>query len=348
MTVPPPLPPRRSTGFAPRASSSGSPPPPPPRPSQPAQQQHQQEQQLEQLKYQQLEQRYQLLEQKYQQLEQKYQQLQAQQQQQRQPQQQPHGTPPTPPQQVQQESFQQEQTVLGTQNAGAASITAVKNQPPLTSSTAWTEPLFYTDGRGTPTFDAMMKEFFSRLDTQGTGYITPEQYSSFLDANEFLTEWNAWKKCLKADWLYTAEDMADYELKSVFEGFNFDHKVVVRNAANKQLPGGGMPLLSLAGFTDHMALEYASSADEHLRGLNSALLHYGVWPERGPIPRHVLPPSCPPQLQSRIDEATLRCTANAKSKLNALKVQASLTAMGEQNAVELADSRRWVTTTTYY
>ncbi|KAJ3161778.1 hypothetical protein HDU86_006549 [Geranomyces michiganensis] len=212
----------------------------------------------------------------------------------------------------------------------------------------WTEDFFYPDGRKTPAFDALMKAFFTRLDKQGTGYITPEQYSSFLDACQYLTEWNPWKKNLQAAWVYTAEDIADHELKAVFEGFYFDHKVVLRNPANQQLTGGGMPLLSLEGLTEHMALEWASDPDDHLRGINNALVHYGVWPERGPIPRHVFPAFCPPQLQARIDAAMLRCAANAKTKINASAVKLQLQALGEQNAIELADDRRWRTEYRYY
>jgi len=102
--------------------------------------------------------------------------------------------------------------------------------------------------------------------------------------------------------MYTAEDMADGQLKAILEGFNFDHKAVVRNPASKQLPYGGMPLLSLAGFTDFLALEYAADPDEYHPGLNNALRVYGVWPEKGPVPRYLMPATKPAEVQWRIDE----------------------------------------------
>lgn len=71
--------------------------------------------------------------------------------------------------------------------------------------------------------------------------------------------------------MYSKEDVADFELKAAIGGFLFDHKVVVRNPSTKQLPYGGMPLLSLAGFTDFMLVEYVVDSDEVLPGINNAL-----------------------------------------------------------------------------
>lgn len=142
--------------------------------------------------------------------------------------------------------------------------------------------------------------------------------------------------------MYKAEDMADFELKAVFEGFYFDHKVVVRNAANRQLPWGGMPLLSLAGFTDIMGVEYAAGPDEHLRGLNNALRHYNVWPEKGPIPRHVLPASTPPELQRRVSEASIRCRTASQTKIDATAAKAAMEARGQQAALDLIGDYRYV------
>jgi hypothetical protein len=56
-------------------------------------------------------------------------------------------------------------------------------QQPAPPPSGWTEHLFYTNGKGTPAFEALMKEFFVKLDPRGTGYITPEAFSSFLEAS---------------------------------------------------------------------------------------------------------------------------------------------------------------------
>lgn len=141
--------------------------------------------------------------------------------------------------------------------------------------------------------------------------------------------------------MFRAEDMADYELKAALEGFYFDHKVVIRNPAARQLPYGGMPLLSLAGFTDFIAVECAADPDMCLSGLNDALRYYGIWPEKGPIPRHVLPPTCPPELRRRVDEATVRCRNSATAKLEAQSAQAQLERRGQEMALDLVRDDRY-------
>jgi hypothetical protein len=139
--------------------------------------------------------------------------------------------------------------------------------------------------------------------------------------------------------MFAKEDMADFELKAAIEGFFFDHKVVVRNPSANQLPYGGMPLLSLAGFTDFMSVEYAADPDDIfvVPGLNNALRVYNIWPERGPLPRYVFPPRRPIEIQQRIDQASQRCAANAQEKLRANQARIQMKLQGQQNAVDLID-----------
>ena len=142
--------------------------------------------------------------------------------------------------------------------------------------------------------------------------------------------------------MYTAEDMADYELKAALEGFYFDHKVAVRNPDRSQLPYGGMPLLSLAGFTDYLSVEYAADPDLYIGGLNNALRVYSVYPEKGPIPRYLLPATRPHQLQQRIDESAARCSSAAQSRLNAVATQHQLEEQGQRAAINLIPNIRYV------
>jgi len=138
--------------------------------------------------------------------------------------------------------------------------------------------------------------------------------------------------------MYAAEDMADAELLWALEGFQFDHKRVVRNPANKQMPYGGMPLLTLAGFTDYMAVEFASDPDDHLSDINAALRYYGVWPEKGPVPRHVMPPACPHELQHRVEEASARCRKASADKINAQLAKARIQSMAGRASVALTSN----------
>lgn len=66
-------------------------------------------------------------------------------------------------------------------------LSAPVEPPPPPSR--WNEHLFYSNGRETPIFAALMKEFFAKLGPQ-QGYITPEAFSSFLDACNYQTEHN--------------------------------------------------------------------------------------------------------------------------------------------------------------
>lgn len=153
---------------------------------------------------------------------------------------------------------------------------------------------------------------------------------------------NIGKSNLKSNSMYAAEDMADIELKTIFECYYIEHKVVVRNPSARQVPSGGMPLLSLAGFTDIMGIDYAESADVRLPGLNNALRHYRVWPEMGPVPRHVLPAATPPEVRKRMDEAAARIRQAVQDVVDASVLRARMQAQTSQNVIDLFDDYRYV------
>jgi hypothetical protein len=71
--------------------------------------------------------------------------------------------------------FQQQQQQQQRQHNGYG-----QNQPPI-SGGGWT-PLYSYDGTPTPIFMTMMQQLFACLDPQRTGYVGPEMYSSFLEA----------------------------------------------------------------------------------------------------------------------------------------------------------------------
>lgn len=197
--------------------------------------------------------------------------------------------------------------------------------------------MFYTNGSPTPAFEALMKQFFAKLDPRGTGYITPEAFSSFAEVSRCPDPDNIWKRSLTHGGMFAKEDMADYEFKNVMEGFFFDHKVVTRNPGAPQLPYSGMPLLSLTGFTDWIGFSCAAHPDGIfvVPGLNNALRVYNVWPERGPLPRYVFPPCRPIEVQQRMDQATQRCNMNAQQKLRATQLEAEIKAQGREHAIDL-------------
>lgn len=61
-------------------------------------------------------------------------------------------------------------------------------QQPQPPPSKWCEHLFYSNGNPAPAFQALMKQFFLKLDPQQTDYITPEAFTSFLDACQYRIE----------------------------------------------------------------------------------------------------------------------------------------------------------------
>ncbi|KAJ1569543.1 hypothetical protein HK405_003092 [Cladochytrium tenue] len=152
------------------------------------------------------------------------------------------------------------------------------------------------------------------------------------------------KSNLKSNFLYQAEDVADSELKAACEAWYFDHKVVVRGPpGRRQLPYGGMPLLSQRGLTDMMSLEHAGEPERGWRGISACLRAYGIWPHLGPLPRTMLLQDRPPQIQRRIDDTRARSMRAAQQKIAAVQAQHAIAAQGRQNALDLLDDRVWVT-----
>ncbi|KAI1381141.1 hypothetical protein F4677DRAFT_118130 [Hypoxylon crocopeplum] len=216
--------------------------------------------------------------------------------------------------------------------------------PPSRPQVAPWGPLSNPDGTATPLFESLLAAFFARLDPRGTGTITPETMSSFLDIQGFRIEHNIWKMHLKPNAMFQPEDLADFEFKAACEAWFFEHRVAVRNPSRPQLPYGGMPLLTLRGFTDMMAAEHAGDAERGWRGLNAALRHYGVWGERGPLPRAcLLPgPDMPALLQRRADAAGARARRAAAERVEATRLRFALQAEGRRNAEELTGDYYYV------
>jgi hypothetical protein len=144
---------------------------------------------------------YQLVRSQQQQQQQQGHQHQHQQQQQQQQKQQ---------QQQQQQQYQYQQN----QQASTAHPTAPPGFPsppqqPATPASQWNEHMFYSNGNGTPFFNSLMKEFFSKLDPQGTGYITPEAFSGFLDACHFRVDDNV---CMFLSHLASGSHLETYSI----------------------------------------------------------------------------------------------------------------------------------------
>lgn len=128
--------------------------------------------------------------------------------------------------------------------------------------------------------------------------------------------------------MFQPEDLADFELKAACEAWSFEHRVAVRNPGCPQLPYGGMPMLTLRGFTN----------------INAALRYYDVWAELGPLPRECLLPGPDPpiEVQRRIEQAGARSRRTAAERIEANRVKHALQAQGRRNAEELVGDYYYV------
>ncbi|KAI1844196.1 hypothetical protein JX266_009680 [Neoarthrinium moseri] len=246
--------------------------------------------------------------------------------------------PPPPPPPPSSQIFQSglHQGAYGAYPAATPQSRGAQGEP-----TEWSA-LHYADGTHTPLFEALMAAIFPHLDPQRTGYIRPEVLSDFLALNGFPKEEDLWKSNLTGNIMFAPEDIADAELKAACEAWPFDHRVAVRNPGRPQLPFGGMPLLSLRGLTDMMAVEHAAEPERGQRGLNAVLARYGIWPHLGPLPRSALPPARPVQVQRRCDEVRARSLRAAQDKLQANQARLMLEAQGRQHALDLIDYPHYV------
>ncbi|KAF5371174.1 hypothetical protein D9758_004277 [Tetrapyrgos nigripes] len=95
--------------------------------------------------------------------------------------------------------------------------------------TGWTWPsLFMPDMTPSLTFRQLLDAVFSSLDRQGTGYLTPEAYSRFLDDLGYDVENNVWKSYLRPIQGFVKEDVADQALRAIFDLFSIEYTLAAR------------------------------------------------------------------------------------------------------------------------
>lgn len=172
------------------------------------------------------------------------------------------------------------------------------------------------------------------------------------------------KRNIKPQFGYNPEDIADYELRTAFENFNIDHVLQPRIIApNNDMAGltasmaglssfaqslakglqpkpisdGKMPMLSPRGFVDITVIEIVGEPNRGTLMLNRVWKHYGVWKERGEIPRTSLPEEPPRDLLERIKRVGEFSRRQAAERIEAARVEAMFKAQGRENALRLLD-----------
>lgn len=239
------------------------------------------------------------------------------------------------------------------------------SEPPQNFSAGLRWQILFNGTQPTPEFIALMDAIFQHLDIGRTGYLTPEVYSSFLDVQGYMIEQNVWKKSLSATFGQTKEDMADYEWKSSLDNFSIEHIMVPRsqqpnndmdNLANsfggllnnnlrniisstqpRSVSGGQMPLMTRKGFIDITTIEVLYDPSTSWNNLKRALATYGIWVERGPMPRDVLPAYPPPAILERVQRISELAMYKAQTAINAKHAESKLRLKGQQAALDLLD-----------
>jgi hypothetical protein len=98
-----------------------------------------------------------------------------------------------------------------------------------------------------------------------------------------------------------------------------------------------MPTLSPRGFVDITVIEIVSEPNRGTLMLNRVWKHYGVWKERGEIPRILLPEEPPRDLLERIKRVGEFSQRQAAERIEAARAEAMFKAQGRENALRLLD-----------
>ncbi len=174
------------------------------------------------------------------------------------------------------------------------------------------------------------------------------------------------KTNLKPTFGQNREDMADAELKTTLDNFSIDHVMqkrpgaphndmaqmmgnlsnfnissIISSVTIPSVSGGMMPLISRRGFIDLTSLETIYDPSVGWGNLNRALKAYGIWRERGPIPREALPGFPPQSVLDQVKRVRELAEYKAKETLDALHVKSMIEAQGRQNAIDLVSDRRY-------
>ncbi|CZT45774.1 uncharacterized protein RSE6_06120 [Rhynchosporium secalis] len=186
------------------------------------------------------------------------------------------------------------------------------------------EALFDGDSTPTPIFVALMSTIFNHLDTDHTGFLSPETYSDFLDTQG--CEENIWKQALERAEGEHSKELADLELSLYFADLLISHvlkfrlrtpsaspnaepqSAVRRKIRNSLQFDANMPMISRQGFIDVCKVEYMKDPDMGHEYLGRVIKEYGIWKELGDVPREVLPEKSDSKLLGEITRET-----NAKS-----------------------------------
>jgi hypothetical protein len=179
---------------------------------------------------------------------------------------------------------------------------------------------------------------------------------------------SAGKRSNKPHFGFNSEDLADYELRTVYQNFSIDHvlqdRIIAPNndmdgvvskfdnimgkgwgskIAPSSLPpisGGKMPMLTRKGFVDITTVETLGEPSTGWMRINRMARSYrlaGPWSQWGDCPREMVPDVAPKALLDRIARIAEFSRRQAAQRIEANRVKLALKQQGEQNALDLLD-----------
>jgi hypothetical protein len=164
---------------------------------------------------------------------------------------------------------------------------------------------------------------------------------------------------------YTADDAADFELRTSYENWGIPHEMRPRpnaktanldsfydslpldqsfkrlfknNYVTKSFTDGMMPMLTLQGFIDITVIETLIEPNPGWLRMNRVAGYYRVWVHQwGEIPRGVMPQVPPRDLVERVALVTRQSLARREGRINDAAAGAALAAQGREAAIRLLD-----------
>jgi Zinc finger, ZZ type len=208
-----------------------------------------------------------------------------------------------------------------------------------------------TNYKPSRSFIDLMKALFTHLDTGRTGFLVPEAYAAFGDANGCPPAQNIWKNAFHQAYGSNREGQADVALKTAYDTFGIEHRLgqrpqqhqrqqssgsslgnMFKSTASSMMgaaaPTGPMPLLTLRGFIDITGIEVCYDPNRGMSGLNQALRAYqlAIWRERGDLPRWAFPDRPVQAVVDRVKSASMQSVHNAAMAAD-IQRQANLAAV---------------------
>ncbi|PBP26276.1 hypothetical protein BUE80_DR002800 [Diplocarpon rosae] len=248
----------------------------------------------------------------------------------------------------------------GSRRSTIETVGSAASAPQYPVPESWT-PFFESDGTPTPIFVALMSTLFSRLDPEHTGFLSPENYSGFLDVQGVEMGANIWKCAMAKATGEHRKNLADLELSLYISNLLIYHTLNVRTQAgdSSKSPDGveqphladvgedrardsrrfsvNMPMISRQCFIDVCAVEYLKDPERAYGWLRNAVTAYGIWEGLGKMPRGVLPETKIPRgLQSE----TKTERVEAGMGIPEIKIQ---TEQADQDVAEDVENASWKT-----